>query len=326
MAKGVFDELKKKRPKNGFTVGIIDDVSHTSIDYDPAYLIDHANVYSAMFYGQGGDGTVGSNKNTVQIIGQKTGLGAQAYFYYDSKKAGSQTISHLRFGPERIEAPYYIQKANFVACHLFSYFNKNDVLEYAADGAIVLINSPYGVDEVWDHLSREVQRQIIEKQLKLYVIDGDKVAEEAGLGRRTSTIMQTCFFAISGILPKDEAIGLIKKAIDKTFGRKGEKIVQMNYAAVDRTLENLKQVAVPREVTSAFDMPSPVLPGAPAFVRDVIGPQRLAGRRHLPIRYDGLGDQGSNDRNSGLGAGDLRPMRQLRNRLSPCRDSDEALP
>jgi pyruvate-ferredoxin/flavodoxin oxidoreductase len=282
MAKGVFDELKKSRPKNGFTVGIIDDVSNTSIDYDPNYLVEHPNVYSAMFFGQGGDGTVGSNKNTVQIIGQQTG-GAQAYFYYDSKKAGSQTISHLRFGPERIESPYYIQKANFVACHLFSYFNKNDVLERAGEGATVLINSPYGADEVWDHLSREVQRQIIDKKLKLYVIDGDKVAEEAGLGRRTSTIMQTCFFAISGILPKDEAIGLIKKAIHKTFNRKGDKVVQMNYAAVDRTLENLKQVSVPKEVTSAFDMPSPVLPGAPEFVREVIGPM-IAGRGDmLPV-------------------------------------------
>ena len=165
MAKGVFDELKKARPKNNFTVGIIDDVSNTSIDYDPGYVVDQPNVYSAMFYGQGGDGTVGSNKNTVQIIGQQTNFEVQAYFYYDSKKAGSQTISHLRFGPERIEAPYYIQKANFVACHLFSDLDKSDMLKYAADGATFLINSPYGADEVWDRLSREVQRDIIKKQL-----------------------------------------------------------------------------------------------------------------------------------------------------------------
>jgi len=282
MAKGVFDELKKARPKNSFTVGIIDDVSHSSIDYDPSYIIDHSNLYSAMFYGQGGDGTVGSNKNTVQIIGQ-TGFEAQAYFYYDSKKAGSQTISHLRFGPEKIESPYYIQKANFVACHLFSYLSKNDVLEYAADGATVLLNSPYGHEEVWDNLPREVQQQIIDKHLKVYVIDGFKVAEEAGLGRRSSSIMQTCFFAISGIIPKHEAIEKIKKAIHKTFSRKGEKVVQMNYAAVDRALENLKQVAVPQKVTSKFMMPSPVLPGAPAFVRDVIGPM-IAGRGdQLPV-------------------------------------------
>jgi pyruvate-ferredoxin/flavodoxin oxidoreductase len=283
MAKGVFDELKKTRPKNHFTVGIIDDVTHTSIDYDPAYVIDHTNVFSAMFYGQGGDGTVGSNKNTVQIIGEQTDFEAQAFFYYDSKKAGSQTISHLRFGPERIEAPYYIQKANFVACHLFSYLYKNDVLEFAADGATVLLNSEYGADEVWDHLPREVQKTIIDKKLKLYVIDGYKVSEAAGLGRRTSTIMQTCFFAISGILPKDEAIAKIKKAIHKTFYRKGEKVVQMNNAAVDSALENLKQVKVPIKVTSFFDMPPPVLPGAPDFVRNVIGPQ-IAGRGdYLPV-------------------------------------------
>jgi pyruvate-ferredoxin/flavodoxin oxidoreductase len=280
MAKGVFDELKKKRPKNNFTVGIIDDVSHTSIDYDPNYIIDHPDVFSAMFYGQGGDGTVGSNKNTVQIIGQQTDYEAQAFFYYDSKKAGSQTISHLRFGPERIEAPYYIQKSNFVAVHLFSYLSKNDVLEYAARGATVLLNCPYAVDEVWDKLPREVQRVIIDRELKLYIIDGERVAEEAGLGRRTSTIMQTCFFAISGILPKDEAIAKIKQTISKTFGRKGEKIVQMNWAAVDRTLDNLKLVAVPKKVTSLFDMPAPVLPGAPDFVRDVIGPM-IAGRGDL---------------------------------------------
>ena len=283
MAKGVFDELKKQRPKNHFTVGIIDDVSHSSIDYDPSYIVDHPKVFSAMFYGQGGDGTVSSNKNTVQIIGEQTDFEAQAYFYYDSKKAGSQTISHLRFGPQRIEAPYYIQKANFVACHLFSYLDKNDVLETAANGATVLLNSEHGADEVWDHLPRPVQRQIIDKQLRLYVIDGYKVAAEAGLGRRISSIMQTCFFAISGILPKDEAIDKIKKAIHKTFYRKGEKVVQMNYAAVDRTLANLKQVVVPKTVTSKFDMSSPVLPGAPQFVRDVIGPM-IAGRGdQLPV-------------------------------------------
>ena len=282
MAKGVFDELKKSRPKNSFTVGIIDDVSRSSIDYDPGFVIDHPKIYSAMFYGQGGDGTVGSNKNSVQIIG-KTGLEAQAYFYYDSKKAGSQTISHLRFGPEKIESPYYIQKANFVACHLFSYLYKNDVLEYADHGATVLLNSSYGPDEVWDHLPREVQRQIIDKQLKLYVIDAYTVAEDAGLGRRISTIMQTCFFAISGILPKDEAIARIKQAIHKTFNRKGDKVVQMNYAAVDRALDNLTLVAVPNEVTSTFDMPPPTLPGAPPFVQNVIGAM-IAGRGdQLPV-------------------------------------------
>ena len=173
-------------------------------------MVDLPNVYQAMFYGQGGDGTVGSNKNSVQIIGNQTDFQAQAFFYYDSKKAGSQTISHLRLGPAKIESPYYIQKADFVACHLFSYLDKNDVLQYAADGATFLLNSTYGADEVWDKLPREVQRQVIEKRLKLYVIDGYKVAEDAGLGRKSSTVMQTCFFAISGILPRDEAIEKIK--------------------------------------------------------------------------------------------------------------------
>jgi pyruvate-ferredoxin/flavodoxin oxidoreductase len=280
MAKGVFDELVKDRPKNHFTVGIIDDVMHTSIDFDPSFIVDQPTVYSAMFYGQGGDGTVGSNKNTVQIIGNQTDFKAQAFFYYDSKKAGSQTISHLRFGPDKIESPYYIQKANFVACHLFSYLEKNDVLEHAADGATFLLNSSYESDEVWDHLPREVQREIIEKNIKLYVIDGYKVAEQAGLGRRSSTVMQTCFFAISGILPRDEAIAKIKQAIHKTFIRKGEKVVEMNYAAVDMTLAHLHQVAVPKKITSTFAMPSPVKPGAPEFVREVIGPQ-IAGKGDL---------------------------------------------
>jgi pyruvate-ferredoxin/flavodoxin oxidoreductase len=283
MVKGVFDELAKPRPKNHFTVGIIDDVTHTSIDYDPAFVVEHPNVYSAMFYGQGGDGTVGSNKNTVQIIGKLGKLQAQAFFYYDSKKAGSQTISHLRFGPDKIESPYYIQKANFVACHLFSYLAKNDVLEYAAQGATFLLNSTYGPDEVWNKLPREVQRDIIEKQLKLYTIDAYKVAGDAGLGRLTSTIMQTCFFAISGVLPRDEAIAKIKEAIQKSFAKKGEKVVEMNYAAVDKALENLHRVAVPQKITSTFAMPHPVKRGAPEFVRDVIGPM-IAGRGdRLPV-------------------------------------------
>jgi pyruvate-ferredoxin/flavodoxin oxidoreductase len=283
MAKGVFDELAKPRPRNHFTVGIVDDVTHTSIDYDPGFVVPHPGVFSAMFYGQGGDGTVSSNKNSVQIIGQHGSLQSQAFFYYDSKKAGSQTVSHLRFGPEKIEAPYYIQQADFVACHLFSYLSKNDVLEYARPGATFLVNSPYGPDRVWDELPREVQRRILDKQLEFYVIDADRVAGDAGLGRRTSTVMQTCFFAISGVLPREEAIAKIKQGIQKTFARKGDKVVEMNYAAVDMALANLKRVAVPNRVTSQFDMPQPVKPGAPDFVRNVIGPM-IAGRGdRLPV-------------------------------------------
>jgi pyruvate-ferredoxin/flavodoxin oxidoreductase len=283
MVKGVYDELAKDRPKNSFTVGIIDDVTHTSIDYDPAFIVEKPGVYQAMFYGQGGDGTVGSNKNSVQIIGQEGSLKSQAFFYYDSKKAGSQTISHLRFGPNKIESPYYIQKADFVACHLFSYLSKNDVLEFAAPGATFLVNSTYGPDEVWDELPREVQREIIEKQLKFYTIDAYKVAGDAGLGRKISTVMQTCFFAISDVLPKDEAIAKIKEKIHKTFIRKGEKVVEMNYAAVDMALANLHRVVVPQKVTSPFDMPSPVKAGAPEFVRDVIGPMIAGKGDRLPV-------------------------------------------
>jgi pyruvate-ferredoxin/flavodoxin oxidoreductase len=283
MAKGVFDELAKQRPKNHFTVGIIDDVTHTSLDFDPEFIVEQPNVYSAMFFGQGGDGTVGSNKNTVQIIGKQGRLQSQAFFYYDSKKAGSQTISHLRFGPDKIESPYYIQRADFVACHLFSYLEKNDVLAHAARGATFLLNSAYGPEEIWDRLPREVQREIIEKELKLYCIDAYEVAGEAGLGRRISTIMQICFFALSGVMPRQEAIGKIKEAINKTFAKKGQNIVDMNYAAVDMALENLHSVAVPKKITSTFTMPPPVRHGAPEFVQKVIGPM-IAGRGdELPV-------------------------------------------
>ena len=280
MAKAVFDELGKDKPKNHFTVGIIDDVSHTSLDVNASFDIDQRGVFQAMFFGQGGDGTVGSNKNTVQIIGQESSLQSQAFFYYDSKKAGSQTISHLRFGPAAIKAPYYIQKADFIACHLFSYLEKMNVLEQARDGATFLMNTTYGPDEVWDRLPREIQRDIIDKNLKVYVIDGYKVAGDAGLGRRTSTVMQTCFFAISGVLPKEEAIEKIKEKIRKTFSRKGDAVVEMNYRAVDMALANLHRVNVPRKISSPFDMPSPVKRGAPKFVQDVIGPQ-VAGRGDL---------------------------------------------
>jgi pyruvate-ferredoxin/flavodoxin oxidoreductase len=283
MARAVFVELGKERPKNHFTVGIIDDVTHTSIDVDHSFVVDQPGVFSAMFYGQGGDGTVGSNKNTVQIIGQGGTLQSQAFFYYDSKKAGSQTISHLRFGPNKIEAPYYIQKADFIACHLFSYLEKTDVLEFARHGATFLMNTTWGPDEVWNKLPREVQREIIERELKVYVIDAYKVAGEAGLGRRTSTVMQTCFFAISGVLPKDEAIEKIKEKIHKTFIRKGEQVVEMNYKAVDMALANLHRVVVPQKITSLFDMPSPVKPGAPKFVREVIGPQVAGHGDRLPV-------------------------------------------
>jgi len=277
MVKGVFDELKKPKPKNHFTIGINDDLSQTSIDFDPSFIVEQPGIYSAMFYGQGSDGTVGANKNTIKIIGSQTQQHAQGYFVYDSKKAGSQTISHLRFGPDCINSPYLVQRANFIGCHLFSFVSRNDVLKEASQGATFLLNSPYGPDEVWDELPRPVQAQIIDKDIDFWVVDGYRVANEAGLGRRISTVMQTCFFAISEMLPKDEAIAKIKDAIHRTFIRKGEKIVEMNYAAVDGALANLHRVDVPKQVTSSFDMPSPVIDGAPAFVRDVLGPM-IAGK------------------------------------------------
>ena len=283
MAKGVFDELKKPKPKNHFTIGINDDLSHTSLDFDPAFVIDQPDVYSAMFYGQGSDGTVGANKNTIKIIGSQTEQQAQGYFVYDSKKAGSQTISHLRFAPERINSPYLVQRANFIGCHLFSFVEKNDLLKEAATGATFLLNSPYGPDEVWDQLPREVQQDIVDKQIKFWVIDAYSVAKNAGLGRRISTVMQTCFFAISEMLPREQAIQKIKEAIHRTFIRKGENVVQMNYAAVDGALDNLFQVDVPGQVTSDFDRPSPVSADAPEFVRDVLGPMIAGKGDELPV-------------------------------------------
>ena len=213
---------RKDKPKNHFTVGIHDDVTHTSIDYDPAFNIETDDVVRAMFYGLGSDGTVGANKNSIKIIGEDTPNYAQGYFEYDSKKAGAVTVSHLRFGPRPIRQTCLISSANFVACHQFVFLEKFDMLENAAPGATFLLNAPYGPDEVWDKLPREVQQQIIDKDLKFYVIDAYRVAKETGMGVRINTIMQTAFFAISGVLPRDEAIAAIKEAIKKTYGKRGE--------------------------------------------------------------------------------------------------------
>ena len=269
MAKAVFDELKKPAPQNGFTIGITDDVSHTSLDFDPSYSIESDDVVRAVFYGLGADGTVGANKNSAKIIAEDAGLHAQAYFVYDSHKSGAQTVSHLRFGPRPIHSPYLINSANFIGCHQFHFLNRLDVLRTAAPGATFLLNSPYGPEEVWDHLPCSVQRRIIEKGLRFFVIDATKVAEQAGLRTRTNTVLQTCFFAISGVLPRDEAIGKIKAAIRKTYGAKGEGVVRQNFQAVDDTLARLYEVQVPAEATSAFDRP-PVVPAeAPDVVRRV---------------------------------------------------------
>ena len=232
MVKGVFDELLKASPKNHFTVGINDDVTHTSLDYDPNFSTEVKGTVRALFYGLGADGTVGANKNSIKIIGEETDNFAQGYFVYDSKKSGAITTSHLRFGPRPLRSSYLITQANFVACHQFSFLERIDMLKAAEPGATFLLNSSFGPDEVWDKLPRTVQRQIIDKNLKFYVIDGYEVAKLTGMGGRINTIMQTCFFAISGVLPRDEAIAAIKYTIQKTYGRRGESVVQKNYAAV----------------------------------------------------------------------------------------------
>ncbi len=271
MAKAVFDELKKDEPKNHFTVGIYDDVTHTSLDYDASFSIEPADETRAVFFGLGADGTVGANKNSIKIIGENTNLYAQGYFVYDSKKSGSQTVSHLRFGPRPIRRPYLIAEgqANFVACHQFNFIQKKDLLKYAAPGATFLLNSPYPADQTWHHLPRPVQRQILDKKLKCYVIDATSVALANGMGRRINTIMQTCFFALSGVLPREEAIRQIKKAIEKTYSKKGKTVVELNFKAVDNTLENLFEMKVPGHLTSETDFPPVVPAAAPAFVREV---------------------------------------------------------
>jgi pyruvate-ferredoxin/flavodoxin oxidoreductase len=280
MVKAVFDELKKDQPKRHFTVGIIDDITRLSLPVDESFTIEENDVIRAIFYGLGADGTVGANKNSIKIIGEETENYAQGYFVYDSKKSGAMTVSHLRFGPRPIKAPYLIKKAQFVACHQFNFIEKFDVLELAADGATVLLNSPFGKDDVWNMLPREVQEQMLAKHLKLFVIDAYKVAKAAGMGGRINTVMQTCFFAISGVLPREQAIEKIKYTIRKTYAKKGEEIVQKNYAAVDQTLANLFEATIRNAITSKQGMRPIVAEGAPDFVKEVTG-MMLAGKGDL---------------------------------------------
>ncbi|MGA8579450.1 MAG: pyruvate:ferredoxin (flavodoxin) oxidoreductase [Bryobacteraceae bacterium] len=270
MVKGVLDELAKPKPKNHFTIGIVDDVGHTSLDFAPEFSTEVEGTVRALFYGLGADGTVGANKNSIKIIGEETDNYAQGYFVYDSKKSGAITTSHLRFGPTPLRSSYLIAKASFVACHQFSFLERIDMLKAAEPGATFLLNSIYGPEEVWDHLPRTVQRQIIEKKLKFYVIDGYQVAADTGMGARINTIMQTCFFAISGVLPREEAIAAIKHTIEKTYGKRGESVVKKNFAAVDEALGHLHQVKVPAAVTSQFDIRPAVPAAAPEFVQKVI--------------------------------------------------------
>ena len=271
MVKGVLDELAKEAPKRHFTVGIVDDVTHLSLDYDRSFSAEPDDVTRAIFYGLGSDGTVGANRNSIKIIGEDTGAYAQGFFVYDSRKAGAVTVSHLRFGPKPIRSSYLIQHANFVACHQTIFLEKWDILEPAVEGATVLLNMQAPPDKVWEVLPRVTQQHIIDKKLKLYAIDAYKVARDARMGPRINTVMQTCFFAISGVLPPDEAIVRIKEAIKKTYGKRGEEVVKRNYAAVDAAVENMHQIQVPDRVTSTAELLPPVSPEAPEFVREVTG-------------------------------------------------------
>ncbi|MCI0520370.1 MAG: pyruvate:ferredoxin (flavodoxin) oxidoreductase, partial [Chloroflexi bacterium] len=283
MVKGVFDELLKGEPKNHFTVGIVDDVTHTSLDYDPSFDIEARDTVRCLFWGLGADGTVGANHNSIRIIGEETDNYAQGYFVYDSKKSGTVTTSHLRFGPHPIRAPYLINQANFVACHQFSFLERYDVLKNAAPEAVFLLNSIYSKEEVWDYLPRETQQTILDKKLHFYVINAYEVAKSTGMGARINTIMQTCFFAISGVLPREQAIAEIKRAIQKTYSRQGEVVVQRNFEAVDQALAHLYEVDTPTQVTSSLTRRAPVPAAAPEFVRDVLGKMIAGQGDELPV-------------------------------------------
>jgi pyruvate-ferredoxin/flavodoxin oxidoreductase len=283
MAKSVLDNLKEKTPKNHFTVGIHDDVTFTNLPWDENYHSEPEGVHSALFYGLGSDGTVGANKNSIKIIGESTDNYAQGYFVYDSKKAGAVTVSHLRFGKERIRSTYLVSKARFLACHKFSFLEKYDMLSKLEEGGIFLLNSPYGKEEIWENIPVEVQEQILRKKVNFYIINAMKIAHELGLGARINTIMQTAFFLISGVLEKEQAIKLIKDAIVKTYGKKGQNIVDMNMNAVDRAIESIEKVDYPDRATSTLHMKPPVPAEAPEFVQNVTG-QIIAGNgTNIPV-------------------------------------------
>lgn len=271
MVKAVYDNLKLDCPKDHFTVGIQDDISHTSLEYDKDFSTEPENVVRALFYGLGADGTVGANKNSIKIIGENTSNYAQGYFVYDSKKSGAMTVSHLRFGPSPIRSSYLVSKANFVACHQWIFLERYDMLSPLVEGGTFLLNSPFGPDDVWDRLPRSLQEQLISKKAKFFVIDAYKVARDTGMGSRMNTILQVCFFAISKVLPREAAIDAIRQSIRDTYGKKGEDIVQKNMTAVDETLAHLFEVKVPDQITSTIEMPPPFSPSAPQFEREVLG-------------------------------------------------------
>jgi pyruvate-ferredoxin/flavodoxin oxidoreductase len=283
MVKAVFDELGRPHPKTHFTIGIVDDVTGLSLPVDEAFDIEAADTVRAVFFGLGADGTVGANKNSIKIIGEETDNFAQGYFVYDSKKSGAVTISHLRFGPKPIRAPYLIARASFVACHQYSFLERYDVLRYAEPGGVFLLNAPHGADTVWDELPLEIQSQIVEKRLRFFVIDAYAVAKAAGMGARINTIMQTCFFAISGVLPREQAIVEIKRTIEKTYAKRGDAVVQRNFEAVDATLAHLDEVAVPASPTASRVLPELIPSDAPAFVRRVTAVMLANQGDRLPV-------------------------------------------
>jgi len=283
MAAAVLAELDAGHPRNHFVIGIKDDVGQHSLDYDTTFSTEDSHTVRAVFYGLGADGTVGANKNSIKIIGEDTDLNAQGYFVYDSKKSGAVTVSHLRFGQTPIRASYLISQASFVACHQFPFLERMDVLSVAEPGATFLLNSPFGPEDVWEHLPRSVQSQILGKRLKFHVIDAYRVAIDNGMGGRINTVMQTCFFALSGVLPRDEAIAAIKRMIAKTYGKRGEALVQKNYAAVDNALEHLYEVRVAREAASTFDRRPVVSQNAPEFVQNVLAPMIAGAGDDLPV-------------------------------------------
>ncbi|MGH9874751.1 MAG: pyruvate:ferredoxin (flavodoxin) oxidoreductase, partial [Pyrinomonadaceae bacterium] len=280
MVKAVFDELTETTPKNHFSIGIVDDVTFTSLPFNSNFNTEPKEQVRALFWGLGADGTVSANKNSIKIIGEETPNHAQGYFVYDSKKSGAMTVSHLRFGPQAIKSTYLIQSANFIAVHQFDFLNRYQILDAAEDGATLLLNSPYDADAVWSHLPRSVQETIIAKSMKVYSINAYAVAKENQLGNRTNTIMQTCFFAISGVLPREEAIVKIKESIRKTYGKRGEPVVRQNFAAVEAALAHLHEVIVPAQATNDLDLPPAVSADAPEFVQKVTA-EMMSGRGDL---------------------------------------------
>jgi pyruvate-ferredoxin/flavodoxin oxidoreductase len=283
MVKAVFDNLSESKPKTHFTVGITDDVSHTSLAWDADFSTEPANVIRAMFYGLGADGTVGANKNSIKIIGEETPNFAQGYFVYDSKKSGSMTVSHLRFGPQPIRSTYLITKANFVACHQPMFLERYDMVKNLVPAGTFLLNTPFSKEEIWSQLPTPVQESLLARKIRLFVIDATKVARESGMGGRINTIMQVCFFALSGVLPKDEAIAAIKESICKTYGKKGEEIVQMNLKAVDNTLAHLHEVALNSKVNGTGGFLPAITPNAPEYVRSVLGKLAAGLGDELPV-------------------------------------------